>query len=75
MADSHEEKANESQDSRTIRIELPGSAFDRMFKMMSGFGGSETANSGCCEGQQGNCCQQPEDAKKQEFTFVIKRKG
>ncbi len=75
MTDSQEEKANESHDSRTIRIEMPGSAFDRIFKMMSGHGGFEPANSGCCEGQQDTCRPQSGDGRDQEFTFVIKRKG
>ena len=75
MTDSQEKKASDSQDSRTIRIEMHGAAFESMRKMMSGFCGLETAQSGCCEMPREACCPQAEDGKDQEFTFVIKRKG
>jgi len=75
MTDSQEKKASDSQDCRTIRIELHGVDFDSMRRMMSGFCDLETAPSSCCEMRQEACSPQAEDGKNREFTFVIKRKG
>ena len=75
MTDSQEKRSDDTQDAQTIRIEMPSSTFEGMCRMMPGFRGFDTAGSTCCEMTRERCCPQSEDEKKQEFTFVLKRKG
>jgi hypothetical protein len=74
MTDSQEKKAKDSQDSRTINIEIPIKSFEGMFRMMTGRSDFDTAGSSCCQMTQDRCCSTSEDERKQEFTFVLKRK-
>jgi hypothetical protein len=74
MTDSQEKKANDSQDSRTINIEIPANCFKGMFNMMAGFNNFGKAGSGWCDISRDNCCPKPEENKGREFNIVIKMK-
>lgn len=74
MADSQEKKTINSQDSRTINIEIPAKGFEAMFRMMTGSGYSGKTGSSCCEMTSNRCCPQSEEDEKQEFKIVIKKK-
>ena len=74
MTDSEDKKPRDSQESQTIRIEMPASAFEGMCRMMSQFCGSGASGSSCCPSPQEQCCADSEAAGSREFTFVLKRK-
>jgi hypothetical protein len=74
MTDSQEKKANDSQDSRTININIPVGCFEGMLGMMTGNRDFGKAGPGCCEMNQGWCCPQSEKEDEQEIRIVIKKK-
>lgn len=74
MTDSQEKKTKDSQDSRTINIEIPANCFEGMAGMMARVGKKTTGGSNCCETSRDRCCPQSGEVDKQEFKIVIKKK-
>lgn len=74
MVNSQDKQANDSQDPRTINIEIPARCIEGMFRMMAGRRAIGQAGRGCCDMPQDRYRPSSMETDGREFKIVIKMK-
>lgn len=74
MVNSQDKPANDSQEPRTINIEIPARCMEGMFRMMAGRWDIGKAGRSCCEMPQDRYRPSSMQVDGREFKIVIKMK-
>ena len=74
MTEADKTSSNESMESNSIRIEIPGASFEAMCRMMAELWGVRKDGPGCCGPGSEGCCPPFGKSETREFTFELKRK-